>query len=49
MDSTHVLGLVAKMSRLECVREGIRLALEGLEPLEALPRPEPWPQWWGES
>lgn len=28
LDSTHVLGNVAKMSRLECVRETIRLFLE---------------------
>ena len=27
LDSTHVPGLVAKMSRLECVRETLRLAL----------------------
>jgi hypothetical protein len=46
VDSTHVLGLVAKMSRLECVREAIRLALEALEPVERLSRPEVWPQWW---
>ena len=30
LDSTHVLGLVAKMSRLECVREALRLALREL-------------------
>lgn len=28
LDSTHVLGNVARMSRLECVRETIRLVLE---------------------
>jgi hypothetical protein len=28
LDSSHVLGMIAKMSRLECVRESIRLALK---------------------
>jgi transposase len=31
LDSTHVLGMIAQMSRLECVRESIRLALKGLD------------------
>jgi transposase len=31
LDSTHVLGNVAKMSRLECVRETIRLFIETLK------------------
>jgi transposase len=31
LDSTHVLGMIAKMSRLECVRESIRLALKELD------------------
>ena len=31
LDSTHVLGNVAKMSRLECVRETIRLFIEQLK------------------
>lgn len=31
LDSTHVLGAVARMSRLEVVRESIRLALEEVE------------------
>ena len=30
LDSTHVLGNVAKMSRLECVRETIRLFIEAI-------------------
>jgi len=30
LDSTHVLGLVARMGTLECVRESLRLALEEL-------------------
>ena len=47
LDSTHVLGLVARMSRLECVRETLRLALEELAP--ALPesqRPDFWALFW---
>ena len=31
LDSTHVLGMIAKMSRLECVRESVRLALRELD------------------
>ena len=31
LDSTHICGLLARMSRLECVRETIRLALEAVE------------------
>src|SRR5205823_2776284 len=49
LDSTHVLGLVAKMSRLECVRETLRLALLELARREDLPRPslpECWPLLW---
>lgn len=44
LDSTHVLGLVKKMSALERVREAIRLAL--LE-LEAWLADAPHPAWWG--
>jgi hypothetical protein len=32
LDSTHVLGAVAKMSRLEVVRETIRLVMNALQP-----------------
>jgi len=46
LDSTHVLGLVSQMSRLECVRESLRLALERLESEPALARPAAWPIWW---
>ena len=46
LDSSHVLGLVSRMSRLECVRETLRLALKALEPIEALARPEAWAVWW---
>ncbi len=45
LDSSHVIGLVSRMSRLECVRETLRLTLEALEPLEALARPKAWPMW----
>lgn len=31
LDSTHVCGLLSDMSRLECVRETLRLALEALD------------------
>jgi len=46
LDSTHVLGLVSEMSRLECVRESLRLALERMERDPALARPAAWPVWW---
>ncbi len=42
VDSTHVLGLVADMSRLECVRETLRLALDFLS---AFGGPEAWEPW----
>jgi transposase len=46
IDSTHVLGHVADMSRLECVRETARrwlLAMEKAAPGEG--RPEVWKAW----
>jgi transposase len=53
LDSTHVLGLVAKMSSLELVRETMRLAmLELSRAMAALPDanrpalPAAWPAWW---
>lgn len=46
VDSMQVLGLVAQMSRLECVRETMRLALEALEKQQRLARPALWPVWW---
>ena len=46
LDSTHVLGLVSRMSRLENVRESFRLALEAWHKRPELPRPEQWPLWW---
>jgi transposase len=44
LDSTHVCGLLAQMSRLECARETIRLALEAIEKQGALPAS--WAPWW---
>ncbi len=46
LDSTHILGVVSHMSRLECVRQSIRLALEELAQDEKLSRPAVWPLWW---
>ena len=47
LDSTHVLGMIAKMSRLECVRESIRLALKELDGiLGESQRPEFWGILW---
>lgn len=43
LDSTHVLGAVAKMSRLEAVRETIRLALEEVRRQGAQCRLPCWP------
>ena len=45
LDSTHVLGLVRRMSSLDCVRETLRCALEALEPL-LRECPALWPTWW---
>lgn len=46
LDSTHVIGLVSDMGRLECVSETIRLALEEIEKTGFTPRPEAWETWW---
>jgi transposase len=43
LDSTQVLGRVSRMSRLDCVRESLRLALQ--EIAEELPATEQ-PPWW---
>jgi transposase len=37
LDSTHVCGLLARMNRLDCARETIRLALEAVEAGGVLP------------
>jgi transposase len=47
LDSTHIFGRVSRMSRLDCVRESVRLALAELA--EAVPvaqRPAGWLRWW---
>jgi transposase len=46
LDSTHVLGQVSHMSRLECIRETVRLALEVLAEVPEKERPESWATWW---
>lgn len=47
LDSTHVLGLVARLSVLDCTRETLRLALEELsEKLAETERPAEWPLLW---
>jgi transposase len=42
IDSTHVLAQVARMSRLECVRETLRLALDFLAAFGGSAGWEPW-------
>lgn len=47
LDSTQMLGLVARMSRLECMRETLRLALEELDSKAAVfAKPGWWPPMW---
>lgn len=47
LDSTHVLGVVARLSVLDCTRETIRLALEERsEKLAETERPAEWPLLW---
>src|ERR1700745_3123969 len=47
LDSTHILGAVARLSALECVRETLALALEELQPrLKAEALPEFWALVW---
>ncbi len=45
LDSTQMMGLLSKMSRLECMRETLRLALEELEETSAKFAP---PAFWDE-
>lgn len=45
LDSTQMMGRVSRMSRLDCVRESLRLALEELA--QSLPEAQR-PDWWGE-
>jgi len=42
IDSTHLLARIAEMSRLECVRETLRLALEFLAQFGGAAAWEPW-------
>jgi len=42
IDSTHILALVANLSRLECVRETLRLALNFLVAFDGATAWEPW-------
>ena len=47
LDSTQIFGRISRMSRLECVRETLRLALEELEiTTTGLSRPQFWPALW---
>jgi hypothetical protein len=47
LDSTQMFGRVARMSRLDCVRDSLRLALKELEPLVKLEnRPLFWLALW---
>lgn len=47
LDSTQIFGRISRMSRLECVRETLRLALQELETTTAgLAPPEFWPAVW---
>ena len=45
LDSTHVVGYVKEMSRLECASETLRLALEALA-MDRGARPECWERLW---
>lgn len=42
IDSTHVLGCLARLSRLECARETLRLALDFLKEFGGTAAWEPW-------
>jgi transposase len=47
IDSTHILGCVKEMSRLECATQTVRLALEELAgELVGSQRPEFWDRFW---
>lgn len=46
LDSTHVLGAVARLSSLECLREALRLALLEIAEAEAVDRPGFWDELW---
>jgi hypothetical protein len=46
IDSTHILGYVKEMSRLECAAETMRLAMEELAGIGVKRRPEFWDRLW---
>jgi hypothetical protein len=46
IDSTHILGYVKEMSRLECAVETVRLALEEMAGVVVRQRPEFWERLW---
>jgi hypothetical protein len=47
LDSTQMMGKISRMSRLECVRETLRLALKELEQVGSEePRPSFWTELW---
>lgn len=47
LDSTQMFGLVSRMSRLDCVRESLRLALQELDgSVGPEARPGFWLEWW---
>ena len=47
LDSTQIMARVSRMSRLECLRESLRLALRELErTAKHLPRPDWWSALW---
>jgi DDE family transposase/transposase-like protein DUF772 len=47
LDSTQMFARVSRMSRLECVRQTLRLALQELETMvTSLPRPDWWSVLW---
>jgi transposase len=46
LDSTQIFGQISWMSRLECVRESLRLALKEVADISDLVRPEFWNPLW---
>ena len=46
IDSTHILGYVKEMSRLECATETMRLAMEELAGIGVKKRPGGWDRMW---
>lgn len=46
IDSTHILGYVKEMSRLECAAQALRLALERMAAVVGGQRPEFWERLW---